>query len=60
MCCLQTVLVKEGSGCFHFGYYRDDPKEMPVFVASNECNPKDPEKNGIIKVVADNLFGALK
>lgn len=57
---LQTVLCGMGSQCFHLGYYRDDPKEMPVFVASNILNAKNPEKNGELKVAGQNLFAALQ
>ncbi|KAF9416253.1 hypothetical protein HW555_006327 [Spodoptera exigua] len=39
---------------YHIGYFRDDPKETPVFVASNDC-----EKNYHITPMACNLFGAV-
>ncbi|KAG8255728.1 hypothetical protein J6590_085796 [Homalodisca vitripennis] len=55
----QTVICNENSSCYHMGYFRDDPKEMPVFVASNVLNPKDPEKNGELKIRGQNLFAAL-
>lgn len=57
---LQTVLCGMDSRCFHLGYYRDDPKEMPVFVASNILNSKNPEKNGELKVTGQNIFAALQ
>ncbi|XP_075234686.1 histone PARylation factor 1 isoform X2 [Lycorma delicatula] len=50
----QTVLVSNNSNGYHLGYFRDDPKENPVFVASN-CAAE----NCIIKSVAENLFGAV-
>uniref|UniRef100_A0A1B6FYY8 PBZ-type domain-containing protein n=2 Tax=Cuerna arida TaxID=1464854 RepID=A0A1B6FYY8_9HEMI len=55
----QTVICSENSSCYHMGYFRDDPKEMPVFVASNVLNPKDPDKNGELKIRGQNLFAAL-
>jgi len=39
---------------FHMGYYRDDPKELPVFVASNSATV-----DGVIKPRADNIFAAV-
>ena len=39
----------------YFSCYRDDPKEMPVFVASNVA--KD---NGTIAPRGENIFGAVK
>uniref|UniRef100_A0A1B6M6S4 PBZ-type domain-containing protein n=1 Tax=Graphocephala atropunctata TaxID=36148 RepID=A0A1B6M6S4_9HEMI len=55
----QTVICSEDSRCYHMGYYRDDPNEIPVFVASNVLNSKNPEKNGDLKIVGQNLFAAL-
>lgn len=49
----QTVLANLETD-FHLGYFRDDPKELPAFVASN--NPND---NCRLTPVGDNLFGAL-
>ena len=39
---------------FHIGYFRDDPKEMPVFVASN-----DPAEGCAISPLGENIFGAV-
>lgn len=49
----QTVL--SGEKGFHMGYWRDDPKESPVFVASNNA-----DKDCVFKIEAENIFGALK
>ncbi|KAK6637464.1 hypothetical protein RUM44_007881 [Polyplax serrata] len=48
----QTVLASNSSG-FHVGYWRDDPKEQPVFLASNNA------VNCTFKVEAENLFGTV-
>lgn len=50
----QTVLKGDDQKQFHVGYYRDDPKSMPVFLASN-CAAKD----GVFLPVAENIFGAV-
>lgn len=42
------------------GYFRDDPKENPVFVGSNCINKKKPDKNCEIKPLGANLFAAVK
>jgi len=43
---------KEG---LHFGYWRDDAMEKPVFVAKNQGNV-----NGVFEPVAENIFGAIE
>lgn len=48
-----TVLTSESK--FHMGYWRDEPKEMPVFVASN--NPSQSYK---FKIEGENLFGGVQ
>jgi len=51
----QTVLrVKDSDSLLHFGYFRDDPSEMPSFVAINEANI-----DGKIISKGDNLFSAI-
>lgn len=40
---------------FHVGYFRDEPKSMPAFLASNSA-----AKNGVFTQVAENIFGAVK
>lgn len=47
----QTVL--SGEKGFHMGYWRDHPKEPPVFVASNNSH------DCTFKIEAENIFGAL-
>jgi hypothetical protein len=37
------------------GYFRDDPKELPCFVASNAA-----AVGCIITPMAENIFGAIK
>ncbi|XP_047120870.1 histone PARylation factor 1 [Schistocerca piceifrons] len=50
----QTVIKGDEKKLFHIGYFRDDPKEAPCFVASN-CAAVD----CLIKPMAENLFGAV-
>ncbi|XP_034240414.1 histone PARylation factor 1 [Thrips palmi] len=50
----QTVLKGDDTKQFHIGYFRDDPKSMPAFLASN-CAAKD----GVFTQVAENIFGAV-
>ncbi|CAG4941502.1 unnamed protein product [Colias eurytheme] len=50
----QAVLKKKGKSELHIGYYRDDPKEKPVFLAKN-----DSSKDYTITPVAENIFGAV-
>lgn len=50
----QTVMKGDEKKQFHIGYFRDDPKEAPCFVASN-CAAVD----CVIKPMAENLFGAI-
>ncbi|KAL0272790.1 UNVERIFIED_CONTAM: hypothetical protein PYX00_005632 [Menopon gallinae] len=47
----QTVLNSDSR--FHIGYWRDVPKEVPDFVASN-----NPSQDCLFKVEGENLFGA--
>ena len=62
----QTVLASsEVTNTFHIGYFRDDPKEMPAFVASSggkKC--EETFSNGLSSYVkltqmGDNLFGTV-
>lgn len=39
----------------HFGYWRDEITEKPLFVAKNKA-----AINGLIEVVAENIFGAIE
>lgn len=55
----QTVIRGNDSEQFHMGYFRDDPKEDPVFVGSNCLNKKKPDKNCEIKPLGANLFAAV-
>lgn len=50
----QTVLKGDDKKQFHVGYFRDDPKSMPAFLASN-CAAKD----GVFTQMAENIFGAV-
>ncbi|XP_066145143.1 histone PARylation factor 1 [Euwallacea fornicatus] len=50
----QTVLKGVDSTGYHIGYYRDSPKEDPVFLVSNSTNV-----DGLFKVVGDNIFAAV-
>lgn len=52
---LQTVLAGDKGG-FHIGYFRDDPSEEPVFLASM-TEGKSP---GTVTPVADNIFDAAR
>lgn len=49
-----TVLTCNNDQELHYGYFRDDPKEMPEFVASNEAS-----KGCTINIVGGNLFSAF-
>lgn len=51
---MQTVLSDDDETMYHIGYFRDDPKEMPVFLASNVAS-----KGCKITKVAGNLFALL-
>lgn len=50
----QTVIKKDGKDLYHIGYFRDDPKEMPLVVASNSAahGPK-------LNLMGDNIFAAM-
>ncbi|XP_074621172.1 histone PARylation factor 1-like isoform X2 [Acropora palmata] len=49
-----TVIRGDDKTGYHMGYYRDDPKSPPVFVASNQA-----EKNCEFTVLGENLFAAV-
>ncbi|ELT89494.1 hypothetical protein CAPTEDRAFT_108777 [Capitella teleta] len=49
-----TILRGNDDTQFHMGYFRDDPKEMPVFVASNEA-----KVNCNIVPRGENIFAAV-
>ena len=62
----QTILASvDEKSSFHIGYFRDDPKQMPVFVASSGGIKKDEKFNlGLsshtkLTLMGDNIFGAL-
>ncbi|WAQ99363.1 HPF1-like protein [Mya arenaria] len=50
----QTLIKGDDSSQFHLGYFRDDPSEMPAFVASNSA-----AVDCIISSKGDNLFAAV-
>ncbi|XP_047517988.1 histone PARylation factor 1 [Pieris napi] len=50
----QAILKKKGKSELHIGYYRDNPKEKPTFLAKN-----DSAKDYMITPVSDNIFGAV-
>ncbi|XP_070552790.1 histone PARylation factor 1-like [Ptychodera flava] len=50
-----TVVKGDDKSQYHLGYYRDDPKEMPAFVAANSA-----AENCNIKAMGENLFAAVK
>ncbi|XP_043261032.1 histone PARylation factor 1 [Colletes gigas] len=50
----QTVIKIDDKDNLHFGYWRDDSLEKPVFVAKNKANV-----NCIIEPVAENIFGSV-
>jgi len=50
----QTIVKCDNKEGLHFGYWRDDATEKPVFVATNRANV-----NGIFEPVAENIFGAI-
>ncbi|XP_037568467.1 histone PARylation factor 1 [Dermacentor silvarum] len=51
---MQTVLSRDDETMYHIGYFRDDPEEMPAFLASNVAS----EDCRLLKV-AGNLFAVL-
>lgn len=50
----QTVIRGDDQTQFHLGYYRDDPLELPVFVASTSA-----KESCLIKPCGENLFAAI-
>ncbi|KAL0133092.1 hypothetical protein PUN28_000694 [Cardiocondyla obscurior] len=50
----QTIVKCNDKEGLHFGYWRDDAVEKPVFVAKNRANV-----NGVFEPVAENIFGAI-
>ncbi|KAK6960496.1 UPF0609 protein [Biomphalaria glabrata] len=52
----QTVITTTEETKLHFGYYRDDPQEAPVFVGSNSPGDSSKEK---ISLCGENLFAAV-
>lgn len=50
----QTIVKVDDKDGLHFGYWRDDIAEKPVFVAKNKA-----AVNCLIKPVAENIFGAI-
>lgn len=51
----QAVLKKKDKSQYHIGYFRDNPNEKPVFLASN-----DSAKDCHITPMAENIFGAVQ
>ena len=56
----QTVIAsaEEGNN-FHIGYFRDDPNEDPVFIASYGGKTEAERENYKFTILGDNLFAAL-
>ncbi|XP_017888758.1 histone PARylation factor 1 [Ceratina calcarata] len=50
----QTIIRDNGKDGLHYGYWRDDSSEKPVFVAKNKA-----AINCTIESVAENIFGTL-
>ncbi|XP_046394323.1 histone PARylation factor 1 [Ischnura elegans] len=50
----QTIIKGDDKKQYHMGYYRDDPQEMPVFVACNSA-----AVSCTISPLAGNVFGAV-
>ncbi|XP_071452817.1 histone PARylation factor 1 isoform X2 [Hetaerina americana] len=50
----QTVIQGDNKKQYHMGYFRDDPQEMPVFVACNSA-----AVSCTISPLAGNIFGAV-
>nr|XP_031830117.1 histone PARylation factor 1 isoform X2 [Nomia melanderi] len=50
----QTIIKANTKEGLHFGYWRDDPSEKPVFVAKNKASI-----DCVIEPVAENIFGTL-
>ena len=62
----QTVLASaDDKNTFHIGYFRDDPKELPVFVAASGGNKKEEaitlglSSHAKLTLMGENLFGAV-
>lgn len=57
----QTVLASvEEESNFHIGYFRDDPKEVPVFMAAYGGKKGTPEYDNFkLTMMGDNLFAVL-
>lgn len=56
----QTVIASsEENDNFHIGYYRDDPKDVPVFVASYGGQSTTERNNYKFTLMGDNLFAAI-
>lgn len=51
----QTVLKADDKEGLHFGYWRDNPKSLPVFVGKNSAS-----KDCKITPEAPNIFAAVK
>ncbi|XP_033127505.1 histone PARylation factor 1-like [Anneissia japonica] len=51
----QTIVKGDDDSQLHLGYYRDEPKKVPVFVASNKA-----KVNHLITPQGENLFAATK
>ncbi|XP_038055223.1 histone PARylation factor 1-like [Patiria miniata] len=51
----QTIIRGDDTTQHHLGYFRDEPNEMPVFVAANSA-----KKNCSFSAQGDNIFAAVK
>ena len=63
---LQTVLASaDDKNTVHIGYFRDDPKDMPVFVTASGGNKKEEtftlglSSHAKLTLIGENLFGAV-
>jgi len=56
----QTVIASsDENDNFHVGYYRDDPKDVPVFVAAYGGKTSAERDNYKFTLLGDNLFAAI-
>ena len=56
----QTVIASSSEDDnFHVGYYRDDPKDVPVFVAAYGGKTSAERDNYKFTLLGDNLFAAI-
>lgn len=51
----QTVVKGRDSAGYHIGYFRDNPKDPPVFLACNNAN-----KTGEFTCMGENIYAAVR